>query len=164
MKKLKLSVEAGQDQISTSEYYDHLGSTLQLDAGHTDIADGWNSIYVGEISETAEMVRAVRKHVPCYAFTNTNAAHMATWTLMFPSLASSFDGVFASHQMGLRKPELKAFSHIAQAVGVAPGSILFFDDLLENVEGAIAAGLQGVHVRSPKDVRDALHPLSFGLQ
>ncbi|MES2581196.1 MAG: HAD-IA family hydrolase [Pseudomonadota bacterium] len=150
-------------EIGASEYYDHLVRTLRIDTGHAKLAQGWNSIYVGEIAETVEIVQAIRKQIPCFAFTNTNAAHMAAWTSMFPSLASSFDKIFASHLMGLRKPELRAFEHVAQTVGVAPGSILFFDDLLENVEGAIAAGLPSIHVRTPTDVRNALIAFGFAL-
>jgi putative hydrolase of the HAD superfamily len=150
-------------EISAPEYYDHLAAALQLDANHAEIETGWNSIYVGELAETAEVVRALRNTIHCYAFTNTNAAHMTAWTRMFPALVTVFDAIFASHQIGLRKPELQAFNHIAQAIGVAPGSILFFDDLLENVEGAIAAGVRSVHVQSPKDVRDALSALGYAL-
>ncbi len=67
-----------------------------------------------------------------------------------------FDRIFASHEIGLRKPEKRAFEHIATVIGVRVGSILFFDDLLENIEGARAAGLEAVQVRGPADVRDAL--------
>lgn len=150
-------------EISASEYFEHLATALQLNGDPAHIAMGWNAIYAGEISETADMVRAVRHHIPCYAFTNTNAAHMAAWSSLYPALVSSFDGVFASHQIGMRKPELQAFNHIAREIGVDPAAIVFFDDLLENVEGAIAAGLQGVCVRSPKDVRDALSGLGYTL-
>lgn len=88
-------------------------------------------------------------------------AHMAAWSSLYPTLVSSFDKVFASHQMGMRKPELEAFHHIAREIGADPAAILFFDDLLENVEGAIAAGLQAVCVRSPQDVRDALSGFGY---
>ena len=54
------------------------------------------------------------------------------------------------------KPEREAFEHISREIGVAPGKILFFDDTLENVEGARKAGLQAVHVKSPQDVANAL--------
>lgn len=150
-------------EIPASEYYDHLAATLQLNGDHAHIATGWNAIYVGEIAETAEVVRAVRQHIPCYAFTNTNAAHMAAWSSMYPSLVNSFDRIFASHHMGLRKPERQAFDHIAREIGVDPAAILFFDDLLENVEGAATAGLQSVFVRSHRDVRDALSALGYTL-
>ncbi len=44
----------------------------------------------------------------------------------------------------------------------APASrIVFFDDLAENIEGAKARGLIGVHVASPDDVANALTALGI---
>lgn len=150
-------------EIAASEYFDHLASVLQIESDHSYIAKGWNSIFVGEIFETTAMLQAVRTKIPCHAFTNTNAAHAATWTSMFPAVVESFDRIFASHEIGRRKPERAAFDHISKALGVASESIVFFDDLLENIHGAKAAGLQTVHVRSPRDVRDALESLTHAL-
>ena len=75
---------------------------------------------------------------------------------------ASFDRVFVSSEVGIRKPERTAFELIAREIGVAPGSIMFFDDLLENVTGALDAGLLAVHVRSPVDVQVALRRLGCG--
>ena len=146
--------------IAVSEYYDHLACLLQIDADRQHIAHGWNSIFVAEIAETTALVQALRGHLPCFALTNTNAAHMATWSSMFPDVVTSFERIFASHQMGFRKPDRRAFDYVSEATGFAASSMAFFDDLLENVEAAAAAGIHGVHVRSPADVRDALR--SFG--
>jgi putative hydrolase of the HAD superfamily len=74
-----------------------------------------------------------------------------------------FDRVFVSSEIGLRKPERAAFEFISREVGVAAGSIMFFDDMLENVTGALAAGLLAVHVQSPADVQDALRRLGCAL-
>ena len=147
-------------EISAAEYFDHLASSLKLSASRTEIENGWNSVFVGELSETRMMVEAVRGALPCYAFTNTNATHMAAWSALFPEVARAFDRVFASHEIGLRKPERIAFEHICQVIGVAAPSIVFFDDLPENVHAASEAGLQAVLVRSPEDVRRALR--AFG--
>lgn len=148
-------------EIPASEYYDHLALMLQMKNDHAHVARGWNSIFVSEIAETTAMIRAVRSRIPCHAFTNTNAAHAITWSGMFPSVVQLFDRIFASHKMGLRKPERAAFDHIAQTLGLAPEAIVFFDDLPENVQGASDAGLQAVHVRSPEDVRNALRSLGY---
>jgi FMN phosphatase YigB (HAD superfamily) len=150
-------------EISASEYYDHLALMLQMKNDHAHIARGWNSIFVSEISETTAMIRAVRSRIPCYAFTNTNAAHAIAWSSLFPAVVQSFDRIFASHEMGLRKPERAAFDHIAQALGLAAKSIVFFDDLPENAQGASDAGLQAIHVRSPDDVRNTLRSLGYAL-
>ena len=69
---------------------------------------------------------------------------------------TAFDRVFLSFEMGLRKPERAAFDAIAEAIDTPLSSVLFFDDTIENVEAARAAGLPAVHVQSPVDVRQAL--------
>lgn len=150
-------------EISADEYFDHLAATLGLSASRSEIAKGWNSIFVGEFAETRGLVERARERLPCYAFTNTNASHMATWSVLFPELVQSFDRIFASHEMGLRKPELAAFEHISKVTGIAASSIVFYDDLIENVEAARLAGLQAVHVRSAADVRESLTSLGYAL-
>jgi putative hydrolase of the HAD superfamily len=146
-------------EITAQEYFSHLATSLELQQGHTRIAEGWNAIFVAEISETRAMLQAAGNLFSCYALTNTNATHHATWSTMFPMVWSSFERVFASHEMGCRKPEPQAFEYIAQALDVSPDSIMFFDDVLENVEAATRQGLQAVHVRSPEDVRKALRSI-----
>jgi putative hydrolase of the HAD superfamily len=145
-------------EIAAAEYFEHLANVLELENNHSLIAEGWNSIYIGEIAETTALVKAARSNIPCYAFTNTNAAHMSTWTVMFPEVVAVFDGIFASHELGLRKPEQEAFACVADAIGVSPRSIVFFDDLAKNVRVATAMGFQAVLVESPADVRNALVP------
>lgn len=148
-------------EISAAAYFQHLADTLQLTAPAAEIERGWNAIFIREIEPTLRCVQAARQRLPCYAFSNTNATHMAAWSAQFPRVVQAFDRVFVSHQMGLRKPEPAAFAHIARAIGVAAEATLFFDDLLENVQAAQAAGLQVVWVRGPQDVADALRALGW---
>ena len=147
-------------EITATEYFAYLATTLQLTASFEQIEQGWNSIYIGEILQTRELVESMRRVLPCYAFTNTNASHMATWTKRFPGVVGAFDRIFASHQLGLRKPERAAFERVCALTGTSAASILFFDDLAENVRAAEDAGFQGVLVKTPEDVAAALR--SFG--
>lgn len=146
-------------EISAAAYFAHLARELQLQGDHQAIARGWNAIFTGEISETLALVQAARAHLPCFAFSNSNAVHQAAWSAMFPRVVQAFDRIFVSSDIGLRKPERQAFEHIAREIRVAPQAMLFFDDLAENVAGAQAAGLQAVHVRGPADVRMALQSI-----
>lgn len=143
-------------ELAASGYFDHLRKVFQLNASDREIAEGWNAILVGEIPESLQLVESARRHLPCYAFTNTSRTHQATWTEAFPNVVSAFDRIFSSPDLGLRKPERAAFETVTREIDVEPGSVLFFDDLLENVEGARAAGLQAVHVRDIGDIRQAL--------
>jgi len=148
-------------EITAMEYFGYLATTLQLTASFEQIEQGWNAIYVGEILQTRAMVESMRGVLPCYALTNTNASHMATWSKLFPGVLGAFDRVFASHQLGLRKPERAAFDRVCALTSTSAGSILFFDDVAENVQAAEDAGLQGVLVKSPEDVAAALRSCGY---
>lgn len=143
-------------ELHEADYFDYLARKLKLNASQSQIREGWNSIFVAEISETRALVESLRGTVRCYAFTNTNATHMQAWSQRFPAVVRAFHRVFASHELGLRKPERAAFECICASIGVAAGRVLFFDDLPENVSAANESGLQAVLVRSPGDVSSAL--------
>ena len=146
-------------EIGATEYFAHLINKLQLRDDPEGIAQGWNAIFTGQITETLALVNAARTSLPCYAFSNSNAVHQAAWSRMYPAVVQAFDRIFVSSDIGFRKPERRAFEHIASEINTPPGAILFFDDLVDNVTGARAAGLQAVFVRSPADVRVALAAL-----
>ena len=143
-------------EIGASEYFAHLRQVLELDASDEEMAVGWNAIFAGEISPTVDYVLAAGDKLPTFAFTNSNPTHQVRWTTKYPRVVSAFERVFVSSELGLRKPERAAFNTIAEATGIRAANTLFFDDLLENVQGALSAGLQTVHVQSPSDVERAL--------
>ena len=142
--------------LGAHDYFNHLRATLKLTGSDQQIADGWNAVLVDEINDTVAAVRKARAHYPCYVFSNTNPTHQAVWMARFPELVALFERIFVSSDMGLRKPARAAFECVTREIGVSASSILFFDDLLENVRGAQDAGLMAVHVRSPADVLSAL--------
>ena len=143
-------------EIATAEYMEHLERLLQLDIGHDRMVEGWNALLVGAIEGIADVLKRLSGTVPLYAFSNTNAAHVENFTRRFEDVLSHFDEVYVSPAIGHRKPELPSFLHVAEAIGLAPGEILFFDDSAENLEGAREAGLRTVHVRSHDDVLEGL--------
>ncbi|MNC96516.1 Alpha-D-glucose-1-phosphate phosphatase YihX [compost metagenome] len=67
-----------------------------------------------------------------------------------------FRRVFVSCEIGKRKPDAEAFRAVAADMGFPESRILFFDDSLENVEGARAVGMRAVHVKSIADVENVL--------
>lgn len=81
-----------------------------------------------------------KHHLACLS--NTNAIH---WS-RFPEFADVFDTCFASHEMGVVKPEKEAFEHVLGKLNVDASEIYFFDDLLPNVEVARAFGINAFQV------------------
>lgn len=78
-------------------------------------------------------------------FSNTNELH---WDrLMYEmKLKGKFDHYFASHLLGIAKPDIRAFETLCDRLGVSPGSILFLDDSPVNVDAAKSANWQARQV------------------
>ena len=50
------------------------------------------------------------------------------------------DHRFASHLVGMRKPDDRIYAHVERETGAAGGEIVFFDDVEENVAAAVRRG------------------------
>jgi FMN phosphatase YigB (HAD superfamily) len=74
-------------------------------------------------------------------FSNTNAVH---WDFLVAETGGQLAGfeAYLSHELGCSKPSVQAFQMVAARAGVDPACSIFFDDLIDNVEGARRAGFQ----------------------
>jgi HAD superfamily hydrolase (TIGR01509 family) len=146
-------------EISGPQYFAALRKSLDLH-GLTDeqMEAGWNAILIEEKHEVTALIARLPPELPRYAFSNANPAHQLHWERHFADAVAPFHRIFVSSEIGHRKPERAGFEYVAREIGVPTASILFFDDLLPNVEGARAAGMEAVHVTSAEDVRLALAP------
>ena len=78
---------------------------------------------------------------------NTNVLHARFYRRRFEQALAPFDHFVFSYEIGELKPAPAFFKVCVDKVGAPPGSCIFIDDALANVEGARAAGLQAVHYR-----------------
>lgn len=92
--------------------------------------------------------------------------------------AFKFDSHYESHERGEVSTE-QYYDHLAGVLKIEPDPVhiahgwnsiyvgeiaeTVASDLLENVQGALGAGFQAVHVSSPLDVRRALLPFGHAL-
>jgi len=143
-------------EIDSEEFFANLRESLGIDISDAQLLDGWNSILVGEMPGISELLAKAAESFPLYVFTNSNREHEQCWSKQFSSILSNFKEIYVSSTIGLRKPEA---DYVVRAIGASADRIGFFDDVLENIEGARARGLQAVHVRSRGDVAVALASL-----
>jgi putative hydrolase of the HAD superfamily len=146
-------------EIDVSAYFASLRRSLDIDISDAQFMDGWNEVFVREVPGMAALLRRARARMPLYAFTNSNPAHRQAWLRQYAGIVGYFRTVFVSSDIGRRKPEPGAFHAVAAAIGVPAPRIAFFDDSLENVEGARASGMLAVHVRSIADVERSLEAI-----
>lgn len=147
-----------RNEIGIAEYFQSLRHELGIDLTDEQFSDGWQRVFGPEHAEVVEIIRRLQDRVPQYLFSNTNPTHCAYFRSRYAAALAPLRRVFASCEVGLRKPEREAFEHVARAIGVPLERILFLDDTPENVEGARAIGMKAELVRSPQDVKRALAP------
>jgi putative hydrolase of the HAD superfamily len=85
---------------------------------------------------------------------NTNANH---WRLMSDPAGpcclplERLRHRFGSHLIGARKPDDVIYAHVERATGFSGPQIVFFDDMIENVEGAQRRGWRAHHIDRERD-------------
>lgn len=147
--------------ISDEAFFAHLRDTLDIHLTSAQFLEGWNAIFVGEMPGIAELLPRAAARWPLYAFSNTNPAHVAHFSQHHAELLGLFRDIYLSSSIGMRKPDAESFDHVVAEIGVPANRILFFDDLIDNIEGARARGLQTVHVTSPTTVAETLKALGI---
>jgi FMN phosphatase YigB (HAD superfamily) len=148
-------------KIGDAAYFESLRASLGIGLSDAQLLEGWNAIFTGEMPGIAPLLARAAERLPLYAFSNTNGAHVAHFSQAYADVLGHFREMFLSSSIGLRKPDAAAYDHVVNAIGVPAQRIVFFDDLAENIEGARARGLIGVHVRSTDDVAKALAELGI---
>jgi glucose-1-phosphatase len=146
---------------SDAEFFAALRRTLGVELSDAQFLEGWNAIFAGEMPGMNALLARAARHLPLYAFSNTNRPHVEHFSKAYADVLGHFREIFLSSTIGLRKPDAAAYDHVVQAIGVPAPRIVFFDDLAENIEGARARGLTAVHVTSPDDVAQALTALGI---
>jgi glucose-1-phosphatase len=146
---------------SDAEFFAALRKTLGVDLSDDQFLEGWNAIFAGEVPGISALLARAARHLPLYAFSNTNPPHVEHFSTVFADVLGHFTEIFLSSSIGLRKPDAAAYDHVIQAIGAPAQRIVFFDDLAENIEGARRQGLTAVHVTSPDDVARALSALGI---
>ena len=143
-------------RIDAAGYFASLRHSLGINLPDGEFESGWQSIFVQEVPGIRPVLQAAAKRWPLYLFSNTNVSHHRHWSSQYSDVLAYFQRIFLSNELGKRKPDPVAFHAVAQAIDVPPERILFFDDTLSNVEGALAVGMQAVHVKSLADTERAI--------
>jgi glucose-1-phosphatase len=109
----------------------------------------WNSILLDFPAERLALLRELRAAgYGLSLLSNTNALHRAAFDAILlrdhgltNGLHRFFDGVYFSHEIGLRKPDPAIFRYVCGEQGLDPAHTLFVDDSPQHVAAARTVGL-----------------------
>ena len=143
-------------EITGTEYFESLRKSLGINLSDDEFIEGWNAIMIGQISPTVQLLKDLENKIPLYAFSNINTTHFAELTKTYSAALTSFEEIYCSFKMGMRKPELDSYRFVASEMNCNLNEILFFDDTEINVSVAEELGMQAVLVNSSDDVLNAV--------
>ena len=137
--------------ISFDQFALTLSDQLAIDLTAHEWKQGWNALFIEPFSGVAEALEQLDGR-PVYAFSNTNATHLAFMRARYAAVLDTFQHVYASNEIGWRKPDPDAFRYVCAQLDLPPEAVAFADDSSANVEGATAAGLRAVQIAGEADV------------
>jgi len=122
-----------------------------------DVIKAWNSL-IGEMPmKRFEMLVQLKETYNLCILSNINNLHIKYISKYFKKEydldnfeGKYFDHVFYSHEIGKRKPDEEIYSYVTSTLNIKPDSILFIDDMAENIAAAKSNGWHG-SVHAPKD-------------
>lgn len=115
---------------------------------------GWNSVIGSFRERIIDQLPALKAQYRLFLVSNTNPLHRDyfedLYTREFPGtdLASNFEQVYYSYEMGIRKPEPGIFRWILSENQLHPLETCFIDDLPENIAAAETLGIRTFHARN----------------
>ncbi|KIC43627.1 hypothetical protein RA28_18405 [Ruegeria sp. ANG-S4] len=93
---------------------------------------------------------------PVHAITNWSAETWPEGLKVHPRLGEVFETLVVSGQEKMAKPDTRIFRLLCERAGIAPEDCVFIDDSPQNVDGARATGMDGIHFTSPQALESAL--------
>ncbi len=145
-------IEVGE--ISPEGFYEGIRNITNTKITDTDLEYAWNAM-LGEFwLDRLEWLNDINKQYNVYLFSNTNKIHYDAFLNTYNQLNfnKSFHSYFIkdyySHVLGLRKPNIESYQAILKEQNLEAQETLFIDDTYKNIEGAIEAGLQTLHLTS----------------
>ena len=78
------------------------------------------------------------------------------WLENHVKIADLFDHMVISSEIGLAKPDPRVYQLALEGLQMDPSHAVFVDDFIENIEGAEAMGMLGLHFQDPQVVMQTL--------
>lgn len=130
-------------QISDDDFLDRLGDLLSDSLSKEDLAAAWNNIF-DPIEEMLDFTRKLNQQCQVFMLSNTSRMHWQHLQQRY-GLNDLCRDMVASYEVGVMKPDAAIYRACEERFDVRPENTIFVDDKLDNVNGALACGWQGLH-------------------
>lgn len=147
-------------KVSKAQFLDHFKRETGLLKSDEEIVAAWNAMLLDFPPERIEWLDKLSGRYRLFLYSNTNAFHhdafQHSFLEAFPQkpFDDYFEKAYYSHTLGLRKPYAASYTALLNDAGLQANETIFIDDTYPNIEGALEAGLQAIHLKPGMTVLD----------
>ncbi len=153
----------GDCQLGKADLYTEL-EKVKSEWGYqgdtSELIDYWFSDITPSLNkELVDSVVKIRdQDTKCYIATNQEI-NRAEYLWEDAGLSNYFDGIFASYEIGAKKPDIKYFDYVVNKLQLLPEEIIFFDSDKKIVDAANAYGMRAFLYTSFEEYKKVLADL-----
>jgi putative hydrolase of the HAD superfamily len=130
-------------RIGTEDFFGMMDEIFRGKYTREKLENAWNATVVEENSAIIPIVDAVKGSYQTAILSNTNPMHFQK-SVETAGMVKKFSRLYLSFQIRAAKPDLAAYQHVIRDLSAKPSSLLFIDDLAENVAAAVKCGMEGI--------------------
>ena len=121
------------------------------------IEQAWNSMLLDLPEERLELIKKLKSNYEIYLLSNTNTIHIEAFkkklgNVKWLSFSNLFDKMYLSHELGLRKPDVKIFKCILKDQKLKAEEVFFIDDSPQHISSAKKLGINCHHLLDNEDI------------
>lgn len=122
----------------------------------------WPEMLGGPIEGTVKLLQQLRARQQYRIYALTNWSH-ETWPVAWEQydFLRWFEGILVSGQEKMKKPDPRIYQLLLERYAIQPGSALFIDDNLRNVEAAQKLGINALRFQSPETLGKTLQQMKI---
>ena len=146
--------------LSADEFRSAVLADSRPDAVSGDVDEAMSYILVGIEPYKVDLLKRLAETYDLYMLSNNNEISIIRSSGMFADAGIPLDDIFRkcflSYQMKVLKPSASFYKKVMEEIGRSSEEMIFIDDSLRNVEGAIEAGLPAVYYEPGSDLSSLL--------
>lgn len=147
--EIVVAMETGK--WTQEKFMDTMMEACRPDVTPDQMLEAWCAMLLDFKLIRLDMVRQLRQKYRLFLLSNTNVFHANSFEDKFHQqygfpLADLFSTVYYSHEIGYRKPNGEAFTHVLNDAGLLPGETVMVDDRADNCSAAELVGMQSIKV------------------
>jgi len=147
-------IETGM--ISSNQFLKALQKKTN-NANIIQVEQAWNAMLLDLPEERLQLIKKLKDNHNIYLLSNTNAIHINAFKEQLGdkkwlAFCELFDKMYLSHELGLRKPDVKIFEYILKEQKLKAEEVFFIDDSPQHIAGAKKLGIHSHHLLDNEDV------------